>query len=105
MSPCPYQLGQRRVATEQTRTRILSVDRELLMEIAGFARFSMDAVARQVDVARMTVYHQFGSKRGLLEALCDSLAANGGMQQMASAFCQKESLIALNHYLLVFSRF
>ncbi len=105
MSPRPYQLGQRRVATEQTRTRILSAAKELLMESSGFARFSMDAVARQADVARMTVYHQFGSKIGLLEALCDSLAASGGMQQMASAFCQEESLTALNHYLLLFSRF
>jgi AcrR family transcriptional regulator len=105
MSPRPYRLGQRQAATEQTRTRILSAARELLMESSGFARFSIDAVARQADVARMTVYHQFGSKRGLLEALCDSLAASSGMQQVAAAFCQEESLDALNQYLLVFSRF
>jgi AcrR family transcriptional regulator len=105
MSPRPYRLGQRQAATEQTRTRILSAARELLMESSGFARFSIDAVARQADVARMTVYHQFGSKIGLLEALCDSLAASGGMQQMASAFCQEESLDALRQYLLLFGRF
>ena len=105
MSPRPYRLGQRQVATEQTRTRILSAARELLMEGSGFARFSIDAVARQADVARMTVYHQFGSKIGLLEALCDSLAASGGMQQMSAAFCQEESLDALNQYLLLFSHF
>jgi Bacterial regulatory proteins, tetR family len=29
-----------------------------------FFGFSIDAVARQADVARMTVYHQFGSKLG-----------------------------------------
>ncbi len=105
MSPRPYRLGQRQAATEQTRTRILSAARDLLMESSGFARFSIDAVARQADVARMTVYHQFGSKIGLLEALCDSLAASGGMQQMASAFCQEESLDALRQYLLLFGRF
>jgi AcrR family transcriptional regulator len=105
MSPRPYRLGQRQAATEQTRTRILSAARELLMESSGFASFSIDAVARKADVARMTVYHQFGSKIGLLEALCDSLAASGGMQQMGSAFCQEESLDALNQYLLLFSRF
>src|SRR5450759_2177995 len=105
MSPRPYRLGQRQAATEQTRTRILSAARELLMESSGFATFSIDAVARQADVARMTVYHQFGSKIGLLEALCDSLAASGGMQQVAAAFCQEDSFDALNQYLLVFSRF
>ena len=105
MSPRPYRLGQRQAATEQTRARILSATRELLMESSGFATFSIDAVARQADVARMTVYHQFGSKIGLLEALCDSLAASGGMQEVAAAFRQEESLDALNQYLQVFSRF
>jgi AcrR family transcriptional regulator len=75
------------------------------MESSGFTGFSIDAVARQADVARMTVYHQFGSKIGLLEALCDSLAASGGMQQMATAFRQSEPLDALKEYLLVFGHF
>jgi AcrR family transcriptional regulator len=105
MSPRPYRLGQRQAAAEQTRARIMNAARELLMESSGFASFSIDAVARQADVARMTVYHQFGSKIGLLEALCDSLAASGGMQQLATAFCQEDSFDALKQYLLVFSRF
>ena len=105
MSPRPYRLGQRQAATEQTRTRIINVARELLMASDGFASFSIDQVARQADVARMTVYHQFGSKSGLLEALCDSLAANGGMDQLATAFRQPAPLDALNVYLQVFSRF
>ena len=105
MSPRPYRLGQRQVATEKTRARIIRAARELLMESSGYARFSIDAVARQADVARMTVYHQFGSKIGLLEALCDSLAASGGMQQMATAVKQSEPLDALQEYLLVFGRF
>ncbi len=53
----------------------------------------------------MTIYHQFGSKSGLLEALCDSLAVSGGMEQLSTAFRQPEPLDALNQYLLVFSRF
>lgn len=105
MSPRPYRLGQRQAATEQTRTRIISAARELLMASDGFASFSIDQVARQADVARMTIYHQFGSKRGLLEALCDSLAASGGMDQLATAFRQRDPLEVLNVYLQVFSRF
>src|SRR5260370_38951822 len=92
MSPRPYRLGQRKVLTEQARARILTAARELLMASDGFSGFSIDAVARQADVARMTVYHQFGSKIGLLEALSDSLAAHGGMEQLASAFRPQEPL-------------
>jgi AcrR family transcriptional regulator len=105
MSPRPYRLGQRQATTEQTRTRIITAARELLMTGDGFSRFSIDAVARQADVARMTVYHQFGSKIGLLEALCDSLAIYGGMEQLASAFRKPEPLDALDEYITVFGRF
>src|SRR5438132_8607581 len=105
MSPRSYRLGQRQAASDQTRTRILAAARTLLMAPDGYSRFSIETVARQADVARMTVYHQFGSKLGLLEALCDSLAASGGMEQIAIAFRQAEPLDVLNQYILVFSRF
>ena len=105
MSPRPYRLGQRQAATEQTRARILAAARELLAESSGFSGFSIDAVARQADVARMTVYHQFGSKIGLLEALSDSLAAHGGMEHLADAFRRPEPLDALDEYITVFGRF
>ena len=105
MSPRPYRLGQRQATTDQTRARILNAARELLMKSDGFSGFSIDAVARQADVARMTVYHQFGSKIGLLEALSDALAAQGGMEQLASAFRKPDPLDALDTYIAVFSRF
>jgi len=105
MSPRPYRLGQREKSTEQTRTRILSAARELLLTGEGFAGFSIDEVARHADVARMTVYHQFGSKIGLLEALSDYLAAHGGMEQMANAFRRADPIEALDEYVRVFSQF
>jgi AcrR family transcriptional regulator len=105
MSPRPYRLGQRQATTEQTRARILTAARDLLVESHGFSGFSIDAVARKADVARMTVYHQFGSKIGLLEAMSDSLAAHGGMEQLAATFRRPEPLEALDEYITVFSRF
>lgn len=105
MSPRPYRLGQRQAATEQTRARIIAAARALLMAEEGFSGFSIEAVARQADVARMTVYYQFGSKVGLLEALCDSLAASGGMTQLANAFRRPEPLAALEEYIAIFARF
>jgi len=105
MSPRPYRLGQRQATTEQTRARIIAAARELLVASNGFSGFSIDAVARQADVARMTVYYQFGSKIGLLEALSDSLATHGGMEQLADAFRRTNPLEALAEYIAVFSRF
>ncbi len=105
MSPRPYRLGQRQFASEQTRARIINAARELLMTSSSFSTFSIDQIARQADVARMTIYHQFGSKSGLLEALCDALAESGGLEKLASAFRQPEPLDALDQYLLVFGHF
>jgi AcrR family transcriptional regulator len=102
MSPRPYRLGQRQVAADETRARILAAARDQLAEDTSF---SIDAVARRADVARMTVYYQFSSKRGLLEALFDALAARGGMQQLPSAFQQANPEAALNRFIDVFARF
>ena len=70
----PYRLGQRRVAAEQTRARIIAAARALLTSSGGLVGFTVDAVAKQAGVSRMTVYYQFDSKAGLLDALFDDLA-------------------------------
>src|SRR5438105_9369308 len=102
MSPRPYRLGQRQVLADETRSKILDAART---QLETQSSFSIDAVARKADVARMTVYYQFGSKIGLLEALSDSLAARGGMKQLANAFRRPEPLDALNEYITVFGHF
>lgn len=104
MSPRPYRLGQRRAAIDQTRARVLAAARELLVS-AEPGRFSIDAVAQKADVARATVYYQFRSKAGLLEALFDSLGATGGMAGLADAFRLDDPLAALDAYVAVFGRF
>jgi AcrR family transcriptional regulator len=86
MSPRTYQLGQRQDAVDLNRARIIEAARDLLSAEEGVSRFTIDAVARRADVARMTVYYQFGSRVGLLEALCDWLAAEGGIEQLRDAF-------------------
>lgn len=105
MSPRPYQLGRRQEAIEQTRARILAAARELLVGSDAFAAFTIDAVARKAGVARMTVYYQFDSKTGLLEALMDDLAARGQMDRLALAFQQPEPLDALAEFIAAFGRF
>ncbi len=102
MSPRPYRLGQRQVAADATRSRILKAAGEQLEEEASF---SIDAVARRADVARMTVYYQFGSRRGLLEALFDDLAARGGIPQLPSAFQERDPKVALDRLIEIFAHF
>lgn len=105
MSPRRYQLGLRQADVDQTRARIVAAARELLATSAAFSGFTIDAVARQADVARMTIYYQFGSKIGLLEALCDALAAGGGMERLAGAFQRPDPLDGLAEYIRIFGHF
>lgn len=101
MAPRPYRLGRRQAGADDTRARIIAAARDLLMTGNGLAGFTVDAVARAADVARQTVYYQFGSKVGLLEALCDSLALAGGIERLPSAFRQPDPLDALDRFVAV----
>lgn len=104
MSPRPYRLGQRQAAIDETRARVVAAAADLLMS-AEPGGFSIDAVARAADVSRATVYYQFGSKLGLLEAMFDAVGAAGGMDGLADAFGQQDPLAALDGYVAVFGRF
>lgn len=104
MSPRPYQLGRRQEASDETRDKVLAAARALLVAPDGYARFTVDAVAREAGVARMTVYYRFQSKPGLLEALCDTLAIQGGIAELAGAFQISEPREALARFLAVIGR-
>ena len=82
-----YRLGRRKQSVEETRARILAAARELLMSADGFRNFTIDGIARQAGVARMTVYNQFDSKTAIYEALADELALHGKIRDnVAAAF-------------------
>lgn len=62
-----YRLGRRQAEVDRTRKAILSAARRLVAD-AG-PEVGVGLVAERAGVSRMTVYNQFGSKAGLLEAL------------------------------------
>ena len=95
MSPRAYKLGKRQAAAGQTRSRILEAARKLLAAQSTPADFSLENIARVADVSRLTIYYQFKSRPGLLEALYDHLAARGNMQQMAQVFHEPDPSKAL----------
>jgi AcrR family transcriptional regulator len=100
-----YRLGQRQATVEQTRARIIAAARELLAAPDSFSGFTMDAVAAHAGVARMTVFNQFRSKRGLLEALFDDLAARGLLKHIQGAFMQADPRQALDVLVAAFGGF
>jgi AcrR family transcriptional regulator len=67
MSPHGYRLGRRQADVERTRAAIISSARHLVAELGPGA--GVGKVAERAGVSRITVYNQFGSKAGLLEAL------------------------------------
>ena len=82
MSPRPYKLGARSAAVADTRARVVAAARVMFAE-SGFHRVSLDAVAARADVARATVYGQFGSKVGLLGAVVSDLERRAGLDALA----------------------
>src|SRR5947199_1403778 len=104
MSPRAYNLGQRQAAVDETRARIVSAARALLAAQA-FDQFTIDAVARHAGVARMTVYYQFGSKNGLLEALFDDLAGRGLVDRLRASFAHADPFDALGAFIGAFVGF
>src|SRR5262249_31685178 len=105
MSPRSYQLGQRKTAIDQSRARIVNAALELLREDTGVREFSIDAVAHRADVVRMTVYYQFGARRGLLEAVFDELAARGLVPHLRSAFAHTDAQSRLDELVAAFGKF
>jgi len=98
-------MRRRQVEVGKTRTRVLAAARGLLL-VKDFSGFSMEAVARKADVSRLTVYYQFESKAGLLEALYDYIAKRGHMEELRSVFGHNhDPLVTLHEFILVFMRF
>src|SRR5579862_1415919 len=104
MSPRAYRMDKRQAARDLTRARILDAARQLLADDST-RDLSMEAVARRADVSRLTIYYQFGSRTGLLEALYDHLAARGNMQRMAEVFQASTPAEALTRMVSTFAGF
>src|SRR5215813_6614831 len=101
MSPRAYRMERRQAGRNETRARILDAVRGLLSTESG-TDLSMEAVARRADVSRLTIYYQFGSRAGLLEALYDHLAQRGHMEQMADVFQASDASSAIEKMVRTF---
>jgi AcrR family transcriptional regulator len=98
-------MAQRQAASDATRERILAAAHKLLAA-EKFSDFTMEAVAREGDVSRLTVYYQFNSKGGLLEALYDHIAKRGHLDRLAEVFRSgNDPVRTLHDFIAVFASF
>src|SRR5262245_15703782 len=104
MSPRPYRMDKRQASRDETRARILEAVRHILSDESS-RELSMEAVARRADVSRLTVYYQFGSRAGLLEALYDHLATRGKMHRIPDVFQETHLPTALTKLVETFVGF
>jgi AcrR family transcriptional regulator len=64
-----------RESTRRTRSRIVAAVRAMLAE-GTFHEATVEAVAERAGVARATVYQHFGSRVGLVDAMCETFDEN-----------------------------
>jgi AcrR family transcriptional regulator len=92
MTKRAYVSSLREASTAETRDRVIAAAAKSLREDESIARFSLNSVAKAAGVTRLTVYNQFGSRRGLLEAVFDDIARRGGLHELADAMTMQDAL-------------
>jgi AcrR family transcriptional regulator len=105
VSKRPYVSVARAEAATEKRERVIQAAARFLREADSITAFSLDAVAKAADVTRLTVYNQFGSRRGLLEAVFDDIARRGQLVRLNDAMAQVDPWRGLNMLVAVFCDF
>lgn len=100
-----YVSSVRSAAAAEKRERVVDAASRYLREDAGISGFSLEAVAKAAGVTRLTVYNQFGSRRGLLEAVFDEIAQRGGLFLLADAMTASDPRWGLDMVIDIFCRF
>jgi AcrR family transcriptional regulator len=100
----PYELGKRLEQMDQNRAAILQAARTQL-EANGYRQLTMGSLAAASGVTRQTIHNLFGTKAGILEALFDLIALDGGMVGMRDAMTQPTAEAMLERFVAVFCGF
>ncbi|MFZ6647285.1 TetR/AcrR family transcriptional regulator [Undibacterium sp. TJN25] len=92
-------------AVAEKRERIIDAAAQFFREEHSIQAFSLDAVAKAAGVTRLTVYNQFGSRNGLLEAVFDEIAQKGGIFRHNDARAMADPHQALHSAIEIFCDF
>lgn len=90
----PYRLQARASGAEETRRRILAAARTQF-SLPGDRPPSVESVAANAGVARTTIYAQFGSRLGLIEAVVMDAVRQGGLAEIIKASFDPDARQAL----------
>jgi AcrR family transcriptional regulator len=99
-----YDLRKRLENMDQTRRAVLAATRRQL-EAQGYREMTMASLAKESGVTRQTIHNLFGSKRGVLETLFDSLALESGMERMREVMTQTSNDAMLQEFVQIFCNF
>ncbi|WP_394844797.1 TetR/AcrR family transcriptional regulator [Pendulispora brunnea] len=69
---------------EETRAKLIQAARRAFAA-QGYAAASMDELTAEVGLTRGALYHNFGDKKGLLQAVIDQIDAEMGLRLRAAA--------------------
>ncbi len=90
-----YRPGRKGPSSAKTRVRIVGAVRELLGE-GTFHESTVEDVARRAGVARATLYQHFGSRLGLVDALCETFDENPALIAIRKAVVLEDPGAALD---------
>ena len=105
MSRRAYVSSVRSEAAAEKRDRVIQAAARFLREEEGISAFSLDAVAKAAGVTRLTVYNQFGSRPGLLEAVFDDIARRGRLARLNDAMAVADPWDGLDKLIEIFCDF
>jgi AcrR family transcriptional regulator len=100
-----YVSSVREAAAVQKREQVLTAATRLLRAEDSIAAVSIEAVAKAAGVTRLTIYNQFQSRRGLLEAVFDKIAGQGGLGRLPDAMAMADAAAALDRLVEIFCEF
>lgn len=89
-----YRMVERARSVERTRAAILDAAGRLFAS-ERYAHVSLDDIALGAGVSRGTVYHQFGSRQGLIEALTTATEERAGFARVLAAAEQQDPASSL----------
>ena len=92
-------------ALDAREDRVEAAAVRLLRNEPSVGAVSLDAVAKAAGVTRLTLYNQFGSRRGLLEAVFDERAREGGLGRLADAMASADPREGLDRFIEIFCEF
>jgi AcrR family transcriptional regulator len=99
-----YRARSRPPRAEGTRERILAAVRDLLAE-GGFHEATVEEVAERAGVSRATLYQHFRSRVELVDAICDTFAANPALVELRQTVELPDPAAALAETLVEAVRF